>query len=258
MIHPLLSSGLYTLFGSTMVGDISTFSNPVIFEKSPPAKFNLYIILLCFLSFTQLNSGPASAAAMYWYYPTTIINLSCICGQLLLMANDDPLMINDNKPSVGWHHRMEKLTGGNHLLWNGKTDKAWTFDDGLLTKTTNLDKTTDLDKTTNMANFYDNYLGKTIKNINFDRTIQWCPINGKDTLLNNVTGNITNMPPVHISKYISPNHHDLVPDNEGCYLDVFGTTLCVDQDSLLNACELKDQMNTFLEALTFGNRSYTF
>ncbi|KAI8329000.1 hypothetical protein BC941DRAFT_476632 [Chlamydoabsidia padenii] len=38
MIHPLLSSELYTLFGSTMAGDISTFSNPAIFEKSLRAK----------------------------------------------------------------------------------------------------------------------------------------------------------------------------------------------------------------------------
>ncbi|KAI8331311.1 hypothetical protein BC941DRAFT_474938 [Chlamydoabsidia padenii] len=38
MIHPLLSSGLYTFFGSTIVGDISTFSNPAIFKKSLRAK----------------------------------------------------------------------------------------------------------------------------------------------------------------------------------------------------------------------------
>ncbi|KAI8328383.1 hypothetical protein BC941DRAFT_445155, partial [Chlamydoabsidia padenii] len=165
-------------------------------------------------------------------------------------------------PSLEWY--LLKANWATFVYWCydnylDKTIKAWTFDNRFLTKTiNNIDFYHNyLGKTTKMVNSYDSYLEKTIDNINSDRIIQWCTINEKGTLFDRITGNITSMTPAHITKHINLNHHDLVPDDEGCYHDVFGTTLCVDQHSLLDDVELKDRMDTLFEAMNYEDRSYT-
>lgn len=61
----------------------------------------------------------------------------------------------------------------------------------------------------------------------------------------------------HRTKHINLNHHDLEPDNEGCYHDIFGTTLCVGQQSMLDDDELKDRMNALFESMSYEDRSHT-
>ncbi|KAI8344612.1 hypothetical protein BC941DRAFT_409110 [Chlamydoabsidia padenii] len=165
-------------------------------------------------------------------------------------------------PSLEWYLLKANWSTFLYRFYDNYLDstiKAFKFDDRFLTKTiTNIDFYHKyLGKTTKVINSYDNYLEKIIDNINFNRIIHWRDINDKDTIFNRITGNITNIPPAHLTNHINLNHHDLVPDHEGCYHDIFGTILCVDQDSLLNDDELKDRMDTLFEAMTYEDRSHT-
>ncbi|SAL95101.1 hypothetical protein [Absidia glauca] len=61
----------------------------------------------------------------------------------------------------------------------------------------------------------------------------------------------------HRTKHVNLNHNDLEPDNEGCYHDVFGTTLCVGQQSELDGDELKDRMDALFKSMSYEDRTHT-
>ncbi|ORZ17299.1 hypothetical protein BCR42DRAFT_414355 [Absidia repens] len=53
------------------------------------------------------------------------------------------------------------------------------------------------------------------------------------------------------------SEHDLEPDQDGCYYDVLGTALCVDQQRLLDENGLKERVNELFEGMTYEERSHT-